>query len=263
MLPVEVEEEVGLRPMSMLSEAECPDLTSTASSSLEKKEEVVHEGECHRDDEDDDTSDDDDEDTDESAEEEDDDDDDATGEDSFPMDENPRSPMRFQSLAAPGTLRDLAAVAVGDRHEISFKHGKLRWPSAASVVNECFSMTGVIVADEEAFDAKWHDALERCFKEARAVAMVRAFQKAGESNGRPLFLQVMCLPPRTWSKVHAHPSIQLAYVLAGHLVEVRKDPPLLLPGPLAATPERPEPKTYDIPSDATFERRRVAGSYPH
>ena len=56
--------------------------------------------------------------------------------------------------------------------------------------------------------------LERCFKEARAVAMVRAFQKAGESNGRPLFLQVMCLPPRTWSKVHAHPSIQLAYVLA-------------------------------------------------
>ena len=39
-LPVEVEEEVGLRPMSMLSEAECPDLTSTASSSLEKKEEV-------------------------------------------------------------------------------------------------------------------------------------------------------------------------------------------------------------------------------
>ena len=60
------------------------------------------------------------------------------------LDGDAASPLRFQSLAAPGTLRGLEEPLLGDAVPVPLRGGALRWPSPAAVASASFHETGIV-----------------------------------------------------------------------------------------------------------------------
>jgi hypothetical protein len=117
---------------------------------------------------------------------------------------------------------DLPKMYMGPAHVIDDVHN---FPSISQVINESKLQTGVYVPDKycQDFDEKWHQSLRHMFgRDPKFQEQLQEFlSNNGLSNGRPLQLQVMSLPPTTYFKIHAHPNIEFELTLKGCLEEFR------------------------------------------
>jgi hypothetical protein len=74
--------------------------------------------------------------------------------------------------------------------------------------------------DPSAFQQAMRDALGAYFT-CNLHHQLEEFLNSGRSNSRALRWDVMNIPPKKSFKLHAHPNIELIYVLAGRLYEYR------------------------------------------
>jgi hypothetical protein len=114
-------------------------------------------------------------------------------------------------------------VYMGPAHVIEDPN---HFPSVSAVINESKFQTGIYVPDSfcQDLEERWHNAMRKAFdvKEDSAFRpQLDEFLRTGKSNGRPLQLQVMVLPPATYFKIHAHPNIEFELTLKGCLEEFR------------------------------------------
>lgn len=94
----------------------------------------------------------------------------------------------------------------------------------AGYVNRFHSETMVLIPPEEthAFNHHWRSNFRRHFSgNAADGCEIQEFLATGKSNGWPMRLQIMCLPPNMWFKCHATPNIEFEYMLGGRLHEIR------------------------------------------
>mmetsp|Transcript_82489 Transcript_82489/g.229996 ORF Transcript_82489/g.229996 Transcript_82489/m.229996 type:complete len:312 (-) Transcript_82489:57-992(-) len=100
----------------------------------------------------------------------------------------------------------------------------------ARLVNSTSHQTKVAVPESETqnFNQVWCSQLLQQFRDTLGGhPQLQEFLETGQSNGRPLRLQVMLLPPNTWLPVHSHTNIEFMHCLAGELHEVRLENALL------------------------------------
>ncbi|GFH43880.1 hypothetical protein CTEN210_00353 [Chaetoceros tenuissimus] len=101
-------------------------------------------------------------------------------------------------------------------------------PSPSDVINASQNETGLFVSEsnQNQFDILYAKALHQAFdKSTRTKEELQEFLETNESNGRPLFMQMMMLKPSQWFRIHAHPTIEFVYCLHGSLHEYRMTSP--------------------------------------
>lgn len=93
----------------------------------------------------------------------------------------------------------------------------------AGYIHQFADETKIAISGEEApaFNATWRRMLNGLFSIAHDEGELQEWLDTGRSNGWQLRLQLMCLPPHTWFRVHAHPCIEMILCLSGALCEVR------------------------------------------
>mmetsp|Transcript_59711 Transcript_59711/g.134602 ORF Transcript_59711/g.134602 Transcript_59711/m.134602 type:complete len:338 (+) Transcript_59711:102-1115(+) len=94
----------------------------------------------------------------------------------------------------------------------------------AKYINKWSRKSGVSMeADEaEVFNTTWRRMLVTSFEAMdHGMEELNEWMATGRTNGFCLRYQLMCLPPNTWFRVHAHPSLELITCMAGALHEVR------------------------------------------
>lgn len=104
-------------------------------------------------------------------------------------------------------------------------HSTAHLPSPSEVVNASTPHTGVCVPPAEcrAFDEAWLAKMTAAFATLGKSEELSEVLEKGTSNGHPMKLHVMALPPNQWFKIHAHPNLEWELTLAGVLREVRGD----------------------------------------
>eukprot|EP00457_Paulinella_chromatophora_P015700 gb/GEZN01016362.1/.p1 GENE.gb/GEZN01016362.1/~~gb/GEZN01016362.1/.p1 ORF type:complete len:261 (-),score=20.21 gb/GEZN01016362.1/:34-816(-) len=100
---------------------------------------------------------------------------------------------------------------------------RVQLPSPSQVVNNVSALTGVSIPPEccSAFDSDYFAEMTAHFAALNKSAELEEYLSTGRSNGRPLLMQLMVLPPNTWFKMHAHPNIEMMFLLAGKMSELR------------------------------------------
>lgn len=98
-----------------------------------------------------------------------------------------------------------------------------KFPSVSAIINESQSKIGLSIAPQymEKFDKEWKENLHKIFRESQYEEELENYFTTGLSNGRPLKLQVMILPPGMYCRIHAHPNIEFELTLHGTLQEFR------------------------------------------
>jgi len=72
-----------------------------------------------------------------------------------------------------------------------------------------------------AFNQSWRRMASTMFQQSEGTSEWEEWLETGLSHGRPLRLQLMCLPPNTWFRVHSHPTLEVMHCIGGSLSEVR------------------------------------------
>ena len=123
------------------------------------------------------------------------------------------------SSEATDLLENSDEIKLGNCHKVSENN----FPSLSDIVNEMSAETGISVKKnkEHEFDSEWHKSLENIFRRSGFEEELEEYKSLGSSNGYPLRLQLMILPPKKCFKIHAHPNIEFECTLLGALCEFR------------------------------------------
>mmetsp|Transcript_58548 Transcript_58548/g.171298 ORF Transcript_58548/g.171298 Transcript_58548/m.171298 type:complete len:277 (-) Transcript_58548:257-1087(-) len=109
----------------------------------------------------------------------------------------------------------------------------------AAFVNTYTHETKLTICDDEVapFNMYWRSKIREMAAPGGPHSLeLLEYLKLGRSNGYPLRLQILCLPPHEWFNVHAHPNIEVEYTLAGTLHEIRLANHCMPPASLQADP---------------------------
>lgn len=129
-----------------------------------------------------------------------------------------------ESEAADQKARDYKEVWLSPCLDIPVGAVSLEDVDVAAYVDGFSEQTQVRITEDQRdeFNSVWRDMLRNMFSELPEGSLeLEEWLGTGLSNGLPLRVQLMCLPPNTWFRVHAHPCIELMLSLAGTLKEVR------------------------------------------
>ena len=77
--------------------------------------------------------------------------------------------------------------------------------------------------DHETFKNKVSFQLVTHFQEINCTDDLNEFLTTGKSNDRHLFWEIMKIAPNTSFSLHAHPNIEMIYVIEGAIYEYRKN----------------------------------------
>lgn len=130
-------------------------------------------------------------------------------------------PSILVGSAADKFLLEQEHVWVSPAHPLPRGAIDIHLIDVASVVNRYFDDTQCYIPPSccQAFNEKWRAMFIELFADFPEELL--EVQKTGCSNGWPLRIQLMRLPPNTWFRVHAHPNIEYEHTLAGTLHEIR------------------------------------------